>query len=274
LKTTIENTVRGTELGIIVAVALLLVAAIWGPEVMQPAHQHDFADQRFFGSLPCAADVLSNLPFALWGFVGLAVLPKAKLSPGMASLAVLFFIGLIITAGASSWYHLQPDDAGLAIDRLGMTVAFAGLLGLAAADRASIRAGAGLGLLVLVFGLISVWLWSNSGNVLPWLVLQFGGMALILWLATRQRAPKVNGALEGSSAIRWGVVILIYAAAKILELADHAVYDFTSQLISGHSLKHIVASFAAWPVVSALRTQVIFNSDSATNNINFGATRI
>jgi len=52
------------------------------------------------------------------------------------------------------------------------------------------------------------------------------------------------------------------------------VYDFTSQLISGHSLKHIVASFAAWPVVSALRTQVIFNSDSATNNINFGATRI
>jgi len=270
LKTTIENTVRGTELGIIIAVALLLVAAIWGPEVMQPAHQHDFADQRFFGSLPCAADVLSNLPFALWGFVGLAVLPKAKLSPGMASLAVLFFIGLIITAGASSWYHLQPDDAGLAIDRLGMTVAFAGLLGLAAADRASIRAGAGLGLLVLVFGLISVWLWSNSGNVLPWLVLQFGGMALILWLATRQRVPEVNGTL----AIRWGVVILIYAAAKILELADHAVYDFTSQLISGHSLKHIVASFAAWPVISALRTQVIFNNDSATNNINFGATRI
>jgi hypothetical protein len=35
-----------------------------------------------------------------------------------------------------------------------------------------------------------------------------------------------------------------------------------------------VASFAAWPVVSALRTQVIFNKDGAINANNFGATRI
>jgi hypothetical protein len=106
--------------------------------------------------------------------------------------------------------------------------------------------------------------------VLPWLVLQFGGMALILWLATRLPIPNAKGAL----AIRWGVVILIYATAKVLELADHAVYDLTSQLISGHSLKHIVASCAAWPVVSALRTQVIFNKDSAIHANNLGATRI
>ena len=270
MKTTIEKTVQSTELRLIIALALLLATAIFGPEVMQPIHQHDFADQRFLGYLPCAADVLSNLPFALWGFAGLVVVPKAKLSPGMASLAVLFFAGLIITAGASSWYHLQPNNDGLAIDRLGMTVAFAGLLGLAAADRASLRAGVILSGLTLALGSLSVWAWSMSGNVLPWLVLQFGGMALILWLATRQPMPNAKGAL----AIRWGVVILIYAAAKVLELADHAVYDLTSQLISGHSLKHIVASFAAWPVISALRTQVIFNNDSATNNINFGATRI
>ncbi|MEY4295105.1 MAG: hypothetical protein RLY82_793 [Pseudomonadota bacterium] len=269
MKTTIEK----TEQGLLIVVVLLLAAAILGPEVFQPIHQHDFADQRFFGYLPCAADVLSNLPFALWGLAGWVILPKAKLSRGMAALAALFFAGLIITAGASSWYHLQADNAGLAIDRLGMTVAFAGLLGLAAVERASIRAGAILSVLVLVFGLMSVWLWSNSGNVLPWLVLQFGGMALILWLATRQRVPTVSGASQASSTIRWGIVILIYAAAKVLELADHAVYDLTSQLISGHSLKHIVASFAAWPVISALRTQVILNNDSATNNINFGATR-
>ncbi len=248
MKTTLEE----TERGLLIALVLFLAVAILGPEVMQPAHQHDFADRRFFGYLPCAADVLSNLPFALWGIAGLLVLPKAKLSPGIAGLAVLFFAGLIITAGASSWYHLQPVDAGLAIDRLGMTVAFAGLLGLAAAERASIRSGAALGSLVLVCGLMSVWLWSSSGNVLPWLVLQFGGMALILWLATRQRMPKIDAA-RGSLPIRWGLVILIYAAAKVLELADHAVYDLTSQFISGHSLKHIVASFAAWPVVSALR---------------------
>ena len=219
---------------------------------MQPAHQHDFADQRFFGYLPCAADVLSNLPFALWGLAGLLILPSVKLHRAITGLAALFFTGLIVTAAASSWYHLQPDNSGLAIDRLGMTVAFAGLLGLAAADRASIRAGVMLSGLVLALGLLSVWVWSMSGNLLPWLVLQFGGMVLILWLATRQ---PVKGALT----IRWGIVILIYAAAKVLELADHAIYDLTSQLISGHSLKHIAASFAAWSVVSAIKQGRIFN---------------
>lgn len=270
MKTKIEKTVRKTELGLIIALALLLTVAVLGPEVMQPAHQHDFADQRFFGYLPCAADVISNLPFALWGILGLVVLPKAKLSPGITSLASLFFAGLIITAGASSWYHLQPNNDGLAIDRLGMTVAFAGLLGLAAADRASLRAGVILSGLTLALGSLSVWAWSMSGNVLPWLVLQFGGMALILWMATRQPMPNAKGAL----AVSWGIVILIYAAAKVLELADHAVYDLTSQFISGHSLKHIVASFAAWPVVSALRNQVIFNNSDALNANNFDALRI
>jgi hypothetical protein len=255
-----------TERRLLLAILLLIAIAIFGPSVLQPVHQHDFANQRFLGHLPFAADVLSNLPFALWGIYGLKCLgfvPKNNsFSKQAMALAALFFAGLVITAVASTWYHMQPNNDGLAIDRLGMTVAFAGLLGLAAADRASLRAGALLSALVLILGPMSIWVWTASGNVLPWLVLQFGGMVLILWLATR---PSVKGAL----AIRWGVVILIYAAAKLLELADHAVYDFTSQLLSGHSLKHIVASFAAWPVVAALRAQVIFNKDRAA----YGATK-
>lgn len=260
---TLNNKLETTERSLLIAIVMLLVIAFFGPEVLQPTHQHNFADQRFFGYLPCAADVVSNLPFALWGLAGLMILLVVKFNRTILGLSALFFIGLIVTAFASSWYHLQPHNVGLAIDRLGMTVAFAGLMGLAAADRASLRAGVILSGLTLALGALSVWVWTISGNVLPWLVLQFGGMALILWLATRQP-------LQGALAIRWVLVILIYAAAKILELADHTVYDFTSQIISGHSLKHIAASFAAWPVVSALRTQVIFNNDFAA----YGATRI
>jgi hypothetical protein len=240
------------ETGLLIAILILIFAAVFGPAVIQPAHHHDFADHRIWGSLPFAADVLSNLPFALWGIYGLICLylaaTNANISKHTKVCVALFFAGLLITAAASTRYHLQPNDAGLAVDRLGMTVAFSGLLGLAAADRASLRAGALLSLLVLVLGPLSVWVWSSSGNVLPWLVLQFGGMVLVLWLATRQP-------IQGALAVRWGAVILIYAAAKVLELADHAVYDFTSQLISGHSLKHIVASFAAWPVSAALITK-------------------
>jgi hypothetical protein len=240
---------ENAEQYLLIAIVMLLLVAVLGPVVLQPVHQHDFADQRFFGYLPNAADVLSNLPFALWGLAGFMTLQVVKLNRTMVGLSALFFIGLIVTAFASSWYHLELNNAGLMIDRLGMTVAFAGLLGLAAADRVSLRAGVILSGSTLALGSLSVWVWSLSGNVLPWVVLQFGGMSLVLWFATH---PPLQGT-HGGLAVRWGVVILIYAFAKVFEFADHAVYDFTAHIISGHSLKHIIASFAAWPVLSAIK---------------------
>lgn len=241
------------ERSLLVAVLLLLAVAIFLPPLAQPLHQHAFADLRGWAHIPCALNVLSNLPFALWGATGLGVLAwqRALVAPAtrgyMAQrrLAVLFFAGLLLTAAASGVYHWRPDDAGLVIDRLGMVVAFAGLLGMAAADGASPRAGVWLAMAVLLLGPLSVWTWSATGNVLPWVVLQFGGMLLVLALACLKPLP-------GALAVRWGLVIMVYAAAKLFELADEAVYAATSQFISGHSLKHVVASFAAWPVVAAL----------------------
>lgn len=159
------------ERNLLIAIVALLVVALVGPVVYQPAYQHDFADQRLLGYFHNAADVLSNLPFAIWGLVGLITLSKAKLNQTLNAtrlgLCALFFFGLIATAFASSWYHMQPDNAGLAVDRLGMAVAFAGLVGLAAADRISQRAGLCLSSLVLVLGCFSVQSWATSGNVLP-----------------------------------------------------------------------------------------------------------
>ncbi|HYW57094.1 MAG TPA: hypothetical protein VE934_09040 [Polaromonas sp.] len=235
---------EGVLLGVVLA---LLAAAIFGPFVAQPGHLHGFADQRSWWGIACTMDVLSNLPFALWGVLGLACLvwKKRDVSVAQKAMAALFFVGLLVTAGASSWYHWQADDAGLAIDRLGMVLAFAGLLGLAAADRISSRAGMVLGLAVLVLGPLSVAVWFASGNVLAWAALQFGGMALVLWLACVKPVP-------GALAVRWGWVIVIYAIAKLFEQTDEAVYALSAQLVSGHSIKHVIASFAAVPVIAAI----------------------
>ena len=236
------------EYGLLAVVLALLAFGVFGPFVAQPVHQHDFADQRVWGAIPFAMDVLSNLPFALWGLIGLMCLPgltRRAWRDCQTVLAALFFIGLVATAAASSWYHLQPGDAGLGIDRLGMVLAFAGLLGLAVAGRAGDRAGATMAVAVLVLGPLSVWCWLASGQILPWLLIQFGGMVLILWMATLKPLP-------GALAVRWGWLLAIYAAAKLLELADHEVYALTMHSMSGHSLKHVVASFAAWPVIRAL----------------------
>ena len=104
------------EWALLVAAAALLAFAVWGPFLPASAHQHDFADQRGWHGLPCALDVLSNLPFAVagvWGLVWLRRLGALRLCPATRATAALFFGGLVLTAVGSGWYHWQPDDAGL-----------------------------------------------------------------------------------------------------------------------------------------------------------------
>lgn len=245
--------IAGLEVWLAVITLLLILVACAGPFVAQPDGHHAFADQRTFLGIPFALDVLSNLPFAIWGLAGLWLAwPVAAGRHEAASdnraqgwQALIFCTGLVMTSACSSWYHLNPSDASLAVDRCGMVLAFAGLLGLAAGSRAGKRAGWCMTTLVVVLGPVAVAVWSMTGNVTLWLVLQFGGLLLIVWLACL--AP-VRGALP----VRWFLVIFFYALAKCLEMADHQVYEVAGHLVSGHSLKHLVASFSAWPVISAL----------------------
>jgi hypothetical protein len=257
--------VRRRECALAGVFLVLLAAALLGPSVAQPSHYHDFADQRSWGWLPHAMDVVSNLPFALWGMVGGWALLRAvrarAVDAATAGMAGLFFGGLWVTAAVSAAYHLQPGDAGLVWDRGGMVLAFAGLLGLAAMQAVSTRAGLVIAAAVLVLGPLSVHAWSLTGNVLPWAVLQFGGMALILGFAC------IRPAQARELPVRWVVLIAIYALAKLLELGDHAVFEWTGHLVSGHSLKHAVAACAAWPVVTALLAARKFRAESSAPSI-------
>lgn len=242
-----RNPLSRAEAILLTGLAALLVLALFGPAVHQPGAYHHFADQRALWQLPMALDVLSNLPFALAGSIGWIVLlrvPARVLGNVERGMVALFFTGLLLTAAASAWYHLAPDDAGLAVDRCGMAVAFAGLSG-AAAGRISERAGAWLGLAVLLLGPLAARGALDTGNVLPWAVVQFGGMALMVLLV-------LCHSRHAALAVRWGLVLLAYALAKLLELHDQEVFALTAQWVSGHTLKHVVAAVAAGPVIYAL----------------------
>lgn len=236
------------ETGLLAALVAAIAVACLVPSVAQFDHYHAFADQRHLLGLPCALDVLSNLPFLLfggWGLLRLRNSDGGQPTGAQRPLAALFFAGLMLTALCSAWYHLRPDDAGLAIDRLGMVSAFAGLLGLAVADRVSERAGLWTAGAVLALGPLSVLVWVSGANLLPWALLQGGGMLLIVLLALRK--PVV-----GAWGLPLAAVIAWYVLAKALELGDHRVFDLTQGLVSGHTLKHLAAALAAWPVISLM----------------------
>ena len=87
-------------------------------------------------------------------------------------------------------------------------------------------------------------LMSRLSSCLPFL-LQAGGMVLLLGLLV---LPRVPGGLE----ISWLAIVLIYVAAKVLEMGDQTVFHFTGW-VSGHTLKHVVAGLAAWPIIHGAR---------------------
>ena len=215
------------------------------------AHGHPFVDARSLWGVPNFMDVWTNLSLAVAGLLGgWALLRGGPWAPGTRLALAVFFGGLLVTGFGSAWYHWAPDAQGLVLDRMGMAVTFAGALALAVAERVGQKPAACVMRLTLVVALLSAVMPLTHGNVLPWAVVQFGGMALMVWLALY---PPRAGAL----GVRLGVLIGLYALAKLLELGDEAVFNATGELVSGHSLKHLVAGLAAWPVLRAMRQNAL-----------------
>jgi hypothetical protein len=195
-------------------------------------------------------DTLSNGVFLIVAVAGwLAMRQAPTIAPGTRMALHTLCLGLVCTCLGSGVYHAWPSAFTLVLDRLGMAVAFAGVLGLALAGHlcgASARATTTplLTTLLAAAGLAAVLPWAMN-NLLPWIVVQFGGVLLLLWAAW---APSASSELR----VRYGWVVAWYALAKAFEANDEAIFRWTHEWVSGHTLKHVAAALAAWPVVSAV----------------------
>ena len=255
------------------AFAVWCLAALFGPALLAQVgislspyglaqihpHGHPFVDARSWLGLPNALDVLSNVPFAFAGGWGLWALKRAERSAfpvGTREALRVFFWGLVLTSAGSSIYHWAPSAQSLVMDRLGMAVTFAGALGLAMAERVKLEAARATWLTVAVLGAVSAVMTLSHGNVLPWAVVQFGGMGFMAWATLRRPLPTALG-------MSLGGLLLLYALAKVFELGDAAVFHATGDLLSGHSIKHLIAALAAWPVIRAIRQNAHTSAKSA-----------
>lgn len=227
-------------------------------------HGHPFADARCLWGVPNAADTLSNAVFLLPGLLGLRALRAGRTVAGATGVLrrglTVFFVGLLLTALGSTVYHWSPSGATLAGDRAGMGVAFAGLLTVATAERLGAADAVWMLRLSLPLALVAAVLPALNGNVLPWFVVQGGGVLWVLLLALLRRP-----ALAGTGlCLSLGAVVAWYAVAKVLEGADAAVFAATGEWVSGHTLKHLAAAGAAWPVVAAVRRATVPGFSSRT----------
>jgi hypothetical protein len=195
--------------------------------LLPPLHQnqdyHHFADQRTLLGIPNFWNVVSNAPFAIVGFLGLIALRGAA--------SRILFAGVFLTAFGSAYYHWAPDDARLVWDRLPMTIVFMTLFALVIQER--LRPMKHLLPILLTIGIASVLWWQFTGNLWPYVFVQFVPMLAIPILLLRR--PGVPGL--------WPV-IACYALAKVAEQFDAAIYSALP--LSGHTWKHLLGALATW----------------------------
>ncbi len=225
-------------------VALFAIGLVlhWLYPLQQSEAYHSFADTRPWLGLPNAADVLSNVPIFLAGVAILAWMRHqpdrgGRLGPGL----LVTGAGLALTGIGSAYFHYAPSDATLVWDRLPLAVVFAGVLltawTCAQAVAPPTRFQVALGVLA---SLGSVVFWVYLGSLWPYGILQFGGLAALLYLALGRR-------LEGGGG--WWCVIVFYTLAKAFEHFDHEIWALTGQVVSGHTLKHLMSAAAGFVFV-------------------------
>ena len=228
----------------IVVVTTAVIAAVFlftQPVPQDPAY-HQFSDARSILGIPNFWNVISNLPFLIVGVAGLRYVndnADRVCVSGATQIYYVFFVGILLTAFGSAYYHLAPANQTLVWDRLPMTIGFAGLLAIIVAEFLSASAARRLLTPFLLVGVATVayWAWTESGGVgdlRPYALMQFLPMLLIpIVLLTHK--PNI-----GERKYFWWM-LFFYLVAKILEFYDPEVLSF-GNLISGHSLKHVAAA--------------------------------
>ena len=148
---TIGHDKRRTRAGLTVTLTVYVTAVVGLTFLLDPIPQdpayHQFADQRTLLGIAHAGDVLSNLCFLAVGAAGLFFLLRGDSHSGMFSDPsehrpfLVFFAGVLLTGVGSAWYHLNPTNASLLLDRLPMTLVTAGFTAAVAGERLGSRMG-------------------------------------------------------------------------------------------------------------------------------------
>ena len=231
-----------------IAVVGVVTVIAHGP-IPQPEGYHAFADQRHLLGIPNFWNVVSNLPFLVVGLAGLFTLgrrPTPGILPALLPSYLAFFLGTVLVSIGSGYYHLSPSDKSLVWDRLPMTVTFMAFLAILIGEQIAPDIGARLLIPLLVVGVLSVTYWwfteqQGDGDLRPYLLVQFLPMVLAPLLLLLFPSPLTRVSLL------WGL-LAAYALAKLLEVLDVPIFKVV-HVVSGHSLKHLVAAFGTYLLV-------------------------
>lgn len=166
----------------------------------------DFADKRCIHGIPNIGDVISNLAFILAGFYQYVYNDNINLG----IICILIGIG-------STYFHWTPSLITLYWDRLPMIIGMAYIM----YQYTEIAFQE-----LLLHGLLSLEYRERTNDLSLYVAYQLNMIIFLIW---------TNG---------FSLPVIFYIMAKEFEDYDKEVYTATKQIISGHTIKHILAGIA------------------------------
>lgn len=156
------------------------------------------------------------------------------------------FIGVALVSLGSGYYHLAPDNGTLVWDRLPMSIGFMALSVAVLANYVNPRLEKILLAPATILGLGSVIYWHYTDDLRLYVLVQFLPLLMIppvmlLFGATHKDRGYLLSALA------------LYMVSKLAEHYDRAAFEGTGEIVSGHSLKHLLAALALFAVYWMLR---------------------
>ena len=251
----------GVKVAILVAVAVAALAiTLTFPPIPQDPTFHDFADQRQIVEVRHFANAFSNIGFLIVGALGLLfVLGKKARALFPATWErwpfLVCFGGVTLVGGGSTYYHLDPTTETLFWDRLPMSIAFMGLLSAFVADRivhtkpgivVTLVVTLAFGISGLVYGHLSEA--AGQGDFRFYFLLNPAYPVLALPLICILFPGNHTNGKFLSYTYLW------YGAALACEQFDLELYTLLGGAISGHTVKHVLATVAIIMMLAMLHS--------------------
>jgi hypothetical protein len=244
---------------LLAALAGLAVVLLFSmPAITQDLAYHHFADQRTLLGIPNFWNVVSNAPFVFIGIAGIRFIRhsgESFRSPQERWPWLVLFLGIGLTGFGSAYYHWEPSNARLVWDRLPMTLAFMGLFAAVVGERISLRVGLALLVPLLAAGVGSVFWWERTDDLRPYYLVQFYPMAAIPLLVLVS-PPRYTGTGYLFAALA------CYVLAKVFELLLDGRLFALGELLSGHTVKHLLAALGAYWLLHMLKVRRPIESES------------
>jgi hypothetical protein len=231
----------------LVSVAAVVALLLHGRIPQDPAY-HLFADTREIAGIDNFWNVLSNLPFLLFGLYGLSRYRRLA-EPRSRAAYVALCVGVLGVGLGSAYYHHAPSSQSLIWDRLPMTVAFMALFSMLLEEREVVGSGSWTLWPLLVFGVAAVayWRWTETrgiGDLRPYVLVQFLPIILIPIILLLFKSGYLSNRLLIAA-------LVLYFAAKIFEYFDRQIFQSTG-ILSGHTIKHLLAGIAVLCIILAV----------------------